>query len=294
MRTCLDLSSNDLATLDPRCWKAQGITSVICGVYDPVNPPHRMADAADLCRRSGLEIEAFYGLIYFGDEGAVMRDARWAIDLATQFGTELVFMDAEIDAHTAGWQNAPVPSPAQRNTELLEVRGEIIDAGLSPGLYTYRSWWQTEHADTKLFADLPLWFANYGANDGTQVPIETVNFGGWTTLWGHQFTSRWGAIHGCGRDSRDASYIFGEGADVGMSDKDVLAVFGSTENLPDGTPDWPTRLTNAQYRLAESAAGRSPSVRDLAIAAGLGTPSKPWPHKHSMTADTGGAVGLST
>lgn len=50
----------------------------------------------------------------------------------------------------------------------------------------------------------------------------------------------------------------------GMTDDECYAIFGSTENLEDGTPDWPTRHANARYRLAEAAAGRAPTVRDLA------------------------------
>lgn len=269
MRLVLDLSSNDLLSLDVACWKAHGVTGVICGVYSPMDAPHPMANAADYCRRNGLSIEAFYGFTYFGNQQAVERDCRWAVGLAKNFSVPLVFMDAETDANLNGWGGS-TPPPAQRIRELEDVRRIIESAGIQPGVYTYESFWVHQLADSKAFADLPLWYANYGANDGAKPPISTVHFGGWSSVWAHQFTSLWGVTNGCGRGSRDCSYLFGEGE--GMNDRDILAVFGSTETDP------AERLVNARARYEEAATGAALSPRDLAVNAGLTSVKH---HKHT-------------
>ncbi len=79
---------------------------------------------------------------------------------------------------------------------------------------------------------------------------------------------------------------------VGMTDKDILAVFGSTE------PDAATRLTNAKARYEAAAAGTATdgsqySPRDLAVnalAAGPGEPGKPHSHPLNLLGQTGGAI----
>jgi hypothetical protein len=53
-------------------------------------------------------------------------------------------------------------------------------------------------------------------------------------------------------------FLFEE-EDMGMSDNDILAVFGSTERLPSGEADHATRLANAKFRYQQSIeTGNSP------------------------------------
>lgn len=283
----LDISSNDLTTIDPECWKAKGVGGIIAGVWSKLAPPHEMADAVDRCKRAGLVFVASYGLIYFGHPYAEQRDTTWAIELARSYGATLVSLDCEIDANGSAdlWPSAPTPTIDQRIETLTIQVGRVLAAGLEPVIYTYAPWWQTAVRNTKLFAGYKLWLANYGPNDGHRHPLPSPLNLPWREVWAHQFTSLWGAVNGCGRTKRDASEILGEipGAEDDMadlSDKAILAIFGSTEADP------ADRLTNARARYEEAAAGTSLSPRDLAVNAGLGAGSGP--HHHA----TGGPIPL--
>lgn len=261
----IDLSYNDLATLDPACFLAHGVTGVILGTYDPVDPPNKMAQAADSCLRAGLCVEAFYGVTYFGNQAAVRRDCVWAIDLAREFRfakelrMPLVFMDVEADACDEGWGGSR-PSAPQRISELMDVRALIEGANLNAGVYAGEPFWDSQMAGNHAFSDLPLWYPNYGQIDGgAMLPIPSVDFGGWRAVWAHQFTSMWGVANDCGRMARDCSYLFEEVAS--MSDNDILACFGSTETDP------LERLENARWRRNQAVAGTGKTLWDLAAEA---------------------------
>ncbi len=86
----LDLSHFDIETFDPVCFKANGVTGVILGVYSPTDRPNRMRQVAQACRNAGLTIHGFYGFIYFGDAFGETRDTTWAIQLAKEFGVARV------------------------------------------------------------------------------------------------------------------------------------------------------------------------------------------------------------
>lgn len=271
----LDISSNDLTTIDPECWKAKGVGGIIAGVWSPHNPPHPMANAVDECKRAGLVFVASYGLIYFGEPSAETRDTTWAIGMAKDYGAQLVALDCEIDANKVpgGWPNAPTPTIDQRIAAIDAQRTRVLGAGLEPVIYTYEPWWQTAVRNTGLFAGYKLWLANYWTNDGAQHALPAVLNLPWRDVWAHQFTSRWGAINGCGRVARDASEVYGDipGEDS-MNDQDKLAVFGSNEADP------AERLANARFRYEEAAAGRALSPRDLAVNAGMGSGAGPHTH----------------
>lgn len=202
----LDLSSYDLDTLDAPCMRAAGVTGVILGVYSPSDAPNRMRQAAQSCRDAGIDILGFYGLVYFGDPHGETRDTRWAIQLAQEFDVNRVWLDCEMDARAAGWSQAPVPAPSGRVSAIHTAVDAVRLAGLSPGIYTGSWWWRPNTNDSTSFASLPLWHSDYGANDGTREPVLEVNYGGWTKVAVHQYTSR---LFVCGRE-RDANYVFEE------------------------------------------------------------------------------------
>lgn len=266
--TLLDLSQYDLP-LDARCLKAAGVTDVILGVYSPTNPPEPMADAAQSLLDVGITVHGWYALIYFGSPFGVTRDTKWAAMLARRFGVNRVWLDCEIDASAVGFTDAVTPTPASRVAEIQACRKLVEDAGLSPGIYSAPWWWRPNTGNSTEFSDLPLWFANYGRNDGTQPPLPTLPepFGGWTKAAMHQYTS---TLSVCGR-GRDANYLFEE-EDMGLSEDDILAIFGSTERDPQGN------LRERAYRLArakeryEEAVSTGRSVLEVA-ATGLVTPS---------------------
>jgi len=295
----LDLSSNDLGTIDIPGFLAAGVEGVVLGVYS-ANPPHDMAAVAQQCMDAGLPVIGFYGLVYFGDAAAEERDTRWAIELAQQFGVQNVWMDVETDAVDEGWRQAPRPSPAQRVSALLRVETLITDAGLTPGVYTYRGFWESQMGNAAGFRSLPLWFASYGADEGNAAPITTVDFGGWTDLAAHQFTSNWGLVHGCGRIHRDASYWYQE---AGMTPEQIkqlndatlsiaalkLAAFSGAE---EATLDDATRFANADYRIQQRVHGAPDGITADSLGSLIqSVTSVAAQHHHDLTGTTGPVIG---
>ncbi len=259
-RLVLDLSSNDIGKTDPACLKAAGVDGVVIGVFSRGNPPHDMANLGDLCMSAGLPVLGTYGLPYFGDPDAVLRDAKWACEIAPQFKVNQVWMDVETDACDNGW-SAPRPTPGQRISELMGVKRYIQGAGLTPGVYSFKYFWQSQMAATTVFSDLDFWLAAYGVDSMPTDPIETVNFGGWTTLAAHQFTSIWGKATGntCGREERDANYWYKELEDD-MTDqeredlKNLVAIMGGSAKLKDNADrgnDFILGYTLEQQKLAD-------------------------------------------
>lgn len=233
LKIVLDLSNNDLGTIDPACFKAHGVDGVYLGTFSRTNAPRVMADVAESCKQGGLEIWGFYGLPYYGDSYGETRDIRWAIDLAREFNAPRVIIDTETDAYLNGWIDAAVPSPAHRNDVVEQLVGEIQAKNLNPWIYTYAGWWYNQHANTTRFNHLPLLLAAYGVNDGTQPPIKeftTFAIGGWTRPSGHQYTSEWGLINGCGRSNRDANYIFNDEEEMSPKELELLLAIATVLN----------------------------------------------------------------
>ncbi len=226
--TVLDLSGYDLPTLDAPCMNANGVTGAILGVFSENNPPGPMGDAAQSLRDAGIDILGFYGLIYFGSPYGVTRDTKWAIQLAKRFGVERVWLDCEIDGKAIGFTDAVTPTPASRVNEIRECVKLVEDAGLKCGIYSGSWWWPGNTGNTTEFSRLPLWHAGY-LNDGSA--IKTVNYGGWTDVSIHQYTS---SLNVCGRN-RDANYVFMEEDDMTPAEREehnaLVAIMGGRDKL---------------------------------------------------------------
>lgn len=206
--TVLDLSQYDLSTLDPACMKASGVSGVILGVFSGTNAPHAMANAGDALQKAGISVLAWYGLPYFGSAYGALRDITWAAQLAKDFKTPRVWIDCEIDGYQVGFTDVTPVIPSGRILTIKDCIGIIESAGVEAGIYSAPWWWIPNTGNYKGFSHMPLWFANYGANDGTQAPLRILPtpFGGWTEATIHQYTS---TLYVCGR-SRDANYVFEE------------------------------------------------------------------------------------
>lgn len=213
MTLCLDVSQYDLSTFNPACLKAAGATDIIFGVFDPVDPPNKMRQAALEWRAVGGNVRGFYGFCYFGSPFGAYRDTKWAIQLAQEFGVDRVWVDCETDGRAVGFTDAVQPTPAQRVAEIQGCVDLIRAAGLTPGIYTGGWWWPGQTENSSQFANLPLWHSDYGANDGTREPVQEVAYGGWSKVSIHQYTSQ---LPVCGRN-RDANYVFEED-DMGMTE----------------------------------------------------------------------------
>lgn len=189
--TVLDLSNYDWETFDAACLKESGCTGVIVGAQN-INIADKMA--ADL-QANDIPVIGFYGLVYFGNTAADWQDIVDACRLAKSFGVKRVWVDAEVDV--VGQDPTPEARIAQTQIAVSYIEGE----GLEAGIYTGEWFWVPQMANTTQFSRLPLWNSSYW-DDGRE--IRTVDYGGWTDVAIHQWTSTYEI---CGR-KRDANYVF--------------------------------------------------------------------------------------
>lgn len=189
--TVLDVSNYDAETFDVACLKANGVTGIILGCQRE-SIAHEMAAKAVA---GGLPILGTYAFLYFGIDTTGQTQA--AIDVATAYGVPRVWLDCESTE-----ANDAASGPPQRVRELRACVALVNGADLKAGIYTGKWWWPGNMA-TDEFAYLPLWHAEY-PGDGHPIPV--VDYGGWTGVAMHQYTS---TLALCGRD-RDANHVFEE------------------------------------------------------------------------------------
>lgn len=189
--TCLDLS-NWQYPVEGTALKRAGVTEIIIGAQIP--PQSRQI--VDSCLAAGIACRSDYAFLW-DVETATIRTQK-AIDFAFAYKLPLVWLDVEEG-------NSQPSTVSGRVASLRACRKQVEDAGLKCGIYTLRPYWMNEMGNSKEFSDLPLWYANWGANDATLPPITTVNFGGWTSVAVHQYTSQY-PING----GLDANYILDE------------------------------------------------------------------------------------
>ena len=194
-----DFSNYDASTFDPSCFYAAGVRRAIVGCQrEPI-----ARDMLTRLRAVGISVPAVYGFHYFGAAGGQAHEIVTAITLAHEFAVPLVFIDCELDAQQAGWGEAP-PTIGQRVAQIAQSVERVQDSGLNAGIYTGTWWWRPQTANSLMFSHLPLWHSAYGANSGPLDPVTDVNYGGWSAVWAHQYTSTYQL---CGR-GRDMSYLY--------------------------------------------------------------------------------------
>lgn len=290
----LDVSIYDFSTFDAECFAANDVGRLIVGTSNYSAAKTMVTQARD----AGIIVDDLYGFIYYG-LGWESRDLDNCLALAAELGgIERIWLDCESGFSDNGVQDdteAPGISVAYRVSKTWEQRRRVESAGITCGIYTGAFWWPSKMGNSPLFSDLPLWIANYGSNDpnNPRSPITEVSFGGWTTVAAHQYSSTIGL---CGRPVRDNNYWFLEDS---LNDRDILAIFGSTERDANGNLDYAARLAAAKARYEESIrTGHSPfDVAAQAIAdaeaakklatAGGGGGGKVSPHTHTQPSTTG-------
>lgn len=201
--TVCDISNYDMDTFDPVCFKLAGVTGVIIGCQQIAIARKQAKGLIE----QAIPIIGLYGFDYFGtigDADSPGADIGDACDLADELRNlmgwaGIIWVDAEIDG-------GPPVSPEQRVQEIAECIALIEGRGYRAGIYTGSWWWIPNTGNSQAFAHLPLWHAAYGSNALPIGPITTVDYGGWTNVAIHQFTSR---LEICGR-GRDANYVFME------------------------------------------------------------------------------------
>ena len=195
----VDLSNYDMPTFDPACFYGAGVRRAIVGCQrEPI-----ARDMVERLLAADIAVPALYGFHYFGANGGQAHEVTQAIGMAHDYGIPLVFVDCELDAQQAGWGEAP-PTIGQRVAQIAQSVERIQDAGLNAGIYTGAWWWKPQTANSLLFAHLPLWHSAYGKDSGPLDPVTEVNYGGWSTVWAHQYTSTYEL---CGR-GRDMNYLY--------------------------------------------------------------------------------------
>jgi GH25 family lysozyme M1 (1,4-beta-N-acetylmuramidase) len=188
---CLDLS-NWQYPADGQALAAAGVDEIIIGAQIP----SQSRQIIESCRAAGIQCRSDYAFLW--DVETPKIRTQKAIDLAKQYALPLVWLDVE------DGDLAPA-TVAGRQASVMECRRLVEGAGLECGIYTSGPYWIKEMGNTAAFKDLPLWYANWGVNDGKQAPIYNVDFGGWKVVAVHQFTSLY-PING----GLDANYIMDE------------------------------------------------------------------------------------
>lgn len=149
---------------------------------------------------AGSKLLAVYCYLYFGFD--VTIEVQKAIDVANTFNCRWIAMDVE---STAAQENG-ILNPALRVSALKTAVNMAVKAGFNIIIYTYGPYWINEMGNSTDFSSYPLWYANYGMNDGQLQPINTVGFGGWHNVSIHQFCS---GVSISGRN-RDQNYVLDE------------------------------------------------------------------------------------
>lgn len=184
--------------------KAAGVEGVIIGCQrQPI-----AEQQATVCRDNGMPILGTYCFLYWGN--SVGPEVAKAVAVAKLFGVSRVWIDCENSSDAA-----PYATPSSRIADVQSAVDAVHAAGLEPGIYTYQPFWEGAMRNTTQFSSLPLWHASYWDDGHAQ---ETVDYGGWTQLAMHQYTSAFDV----GGRKRDANYVF-EGGDV-MADPIVEAI----------------------------------------------------------------------
>ena len=188
--TVLDLSNYDADTFDPACMKAAGVEGIILGCQR-IGIAYSMAQKA---RDAELPILGTYAYLYFAAAPSATHDA---IIVAKAYGVPRVWLDVE---DTSG----NLPPLADRIREVANCVQAVEDAGLQAGIYTGGWYWPDKMGNTTEFSRLPLWHSAYLNGEGTPYEVRTVNYGGWTDIAVHQWTS---TLDVCGR-KRDANHYY--------------------------------------------------------------------------------------
>jgi hypothetical protein len=159
-------------------WKGQGVQHVVVRAS---LERQQLEDTAhqqlQVCRDAGFQVAA-YVWAYFSEDPK--DTAQAALDLYDQFSPDTYWLDCEeTDPQWAG------SSPGQRQQWLGACVSAFEDAGKRVGVYTGSWWWVPYMDNSPLFADLPLWDADY---DGVADDNDWSHYGGWSERAGKQYS----------------------------------------------------------------------------------------------------------
>jgi hypothetical protein len=156
---------------------------VVVKLYLPeesVSQDHSRAQIAS-ARAAGCTIGGYVWCYRDLDPRKTIRDA---VTLARSSGLSLPILWLDCETYNV---NGEVRDPGPDAPWLHAAVAEARALGVKVGLYTAGWWWRGFMANTREFAELPLWLAEFdGKSD-----IEDVNlFGGWTHASGKQWSDK--------------------------------------------------------------------------------------------------------
>lgn len=250
----LDVSNYDRDTFNVECFKASDVSGLIVGCQRPDVASWMIHQALT----GNLPVRAVYAFLYFGIDS--IGQTRNAVQVAREFKIPYVTLDVE---STPPHEAAGI-TPWQRINELRQCVNYVEDSGLSVIIYTGGWYWPSAMANTNEFSEYPLHHAAYRDYFGTPYEVRRVNYGGWTDVAIHQWTS---TLNICGR-GRDSNHIWNKALfeEVDMfTDNDREMLYGLIDLLI-GRADG-VEYTNDIDRLI---ALRAAVTNDLRFAQGLG------------------------
>lgn len=112
------------------------------------------------------------------------KTVRDAIGLARSAGAELPVLWLDCETYKV---NGEIRDPGPDAAWLREAVAESRALGIRPGIYTGGWWWREFMDNSREFAELPLWAAEY---DGNPDVDDVTMFGGWTRASGKQYAER--------------------------------------------------------------------------------------------------------
>ena len=180
MRFGVDFSEHGgpLNLVTVNCWKGQGVTHAV------VQYSSRMRQHLDVLHEAGgIEVEA-YVYLYWGLSpwGQTPQDRVRSALTMSRGKISRLWLDAEDSTH-----------PYQED-QLLECVEICNQANMPCGIYTGRWWWIPNTGNSKTFAHLPLWHAEY-------FPSAPQDFSGFKTYGGWSRPTIWqwaGTVELCG------------------------------------------------------------------------------------------------
>ena len=156
---------------------------VVVKLYLPVESipkEHSLAQIAS-ARAEGCTVG---GYVWCYGEEDPRKTVRDAVGLARSAGVELPILWLDCETYK---EDGVVVDAGPDAAWLREAIDECRTLGVKPGIYT-GGWWWREHLDnTREFADLPLWAAEY--DDNPDVDDVTL-FGGWARASGKQYAEK--------------------------------------------------------------------------------------------------------
>jgi len=142
-------------------------------------------------RAAGIRCRMLYSYLYFGYNGSngtidrIDYEISNAIAIAKENGIHTVAVDVE----AVGEYEFPGTTFDGRVRDIWRAIRMLEEAGLSVMVYTYPYYWTNQMRNTAQFSKYPLWLAQWADNEGGYSEVRMVNFGGWTNVDIHQWTS---------------------------------------------------------------------------------------------------------